>query len=351
MALYDRIADLPLAIETDERTSRRREIPGGSTRVTSTFVLLADDAFGAGEDVTYEAVDHEAMPDPPAFDFAGEYTVEEFSRRLEETDLFPTKPPERDVFRNYRRWALESAALDLALTQNDTDLASVLDRDLSPVRFVASDRVPDGDPTRVTDVLAVNPDCEFKLDPSEDWTEETFATLAATDAVSVLDLKGHYDDLEVGQQPSRELYRAVFETFPDAVVEDPAVDDGVRDLLEANRDRLSWDAPITGVEDVRDRPFSAQWCNIKPSRFGTIRSLFETIEYCERHDVRMYGGGQFELCVGRAHAQLLASIFYPDGPNDVAPRSYNEPDVRTELQTSPLEPPADPLGLEWTRLE
>lgn len=351
MTLYDRVADLPVTIETDERTSRSWEIADGSTRVTSTFVLLAGDEFGAGEDVTYEAVDHEVLPDPPIFDFAGEYTLAEFSQLLEETDLFPTKPPEREISRSYRRWALESAALDLALSQHGTTLASVLGRERSPVRFVASDRVPAGDTRRVTDLLAVNPDCEFKLDPSDDWTEETFETLAATDAVRVLDLKGHYDDPDVGQPPDPDRYRRVFETFPDAVVEDPAVDDAVRDLLAEHRDRLSWDAPITGVGDLRDRPFPVRWCNVKPSRFGTLRSLFETIEYCEAHDVRMYGGGQFELCVGRAHIQLFASLFYPDGPNDVAPRSYNEPAVREELPASPLEPPTDPVGLEWRHLE
>ena len=33
----------------------------------------------------------------------------------------------------------------------------------------------------------------------------------------------------------------------------------------------------------------------------------------------MYGGGQFELGHGREQIQRLASLFYADGPNDVAP--------------------------------
>lgn len=350
MTLYERIADLPLRIETDERTSRQWEVAGGDTRVTSTFVLLAGEEFGAGEDVTRERVDHEALPDPPIFDFSGAYTFEEFSRHLEDVDLFPTKPPECERSRDYRRWALESAALDLALKQNGTNLGSVLDRDYSPVRFVASYHVPDGDPTRVTDVLGVNPACEFKVDLHEAWTDDTFETLAGTDAVAVLDLNGHGDD-EVAQPPSVDRYQRAFETFPDAIAEDPAVDDSVRDLLESHSDRLSWETPITGVDDVRDRPFPVQWCSINPSQFGTVHSLFETIEYCEAHDINMYGAGQSELCVGRAHIQLLASIFYPNGPNDVAPRSYNEPEVRAELRASPLEPPAEPVGLEWRDLK
>ena len=55
----------------------------------------------------------------------------------------------------------------------------------------------------------------------------------------------------------------------------------------------------------------------------------------------MYGGGQFELGVGRRHIQALASLFYPDGPNDVAPREYNmgepRPGVAAEPSPSPEE--------------
>ncbi len=351
MTLYDHVADLSLTIETTDRTSRRREMAGELTRVTSTFVLLAGDQFGAGEDVTHDVVDHEVLPEPPVFDLTGEYTLEEFSRRLEDIDLFPTKPPERAISRTYRRWAVESAALDLALKQNNTTLASLLGRERSPVRFVASTPLPDGDPTRVEETLAVNPTCEFKLGPTAEWTEETFARLAATDAVRILDLKGQAEGFDGRQSPEADRYRRVFETFPDALVEDPAVSDDVRDLLAANADRLSWDAPIQGVADLRDRPFEPNWCTIKPSRFGTVRSLFETIGYCNEQGISMYGGGQFELCVGRGHIQLLASLFYPDGPNDVAPRAYNEPEVRSELIESPLEPPADPDGLDWKTLE
>ncbi|SEP10229.1 hypothetical protein SAMN04487948_11430 [Halogranum amylolyticum] len=351
MTLYDHVAGLPLSIAANDRTSRRREMADGRVRVTSTFALLSGETFGAGEDVTYDVVDHEALPKPPVFDFTGEYTFDEFSRSLDELDLFPEKPPEREESRNYRRWALESAALDLALKQNDETLASLLDRERSPVRFVASTPVPDGDTTRVQDILTVNPACEFKLDPTEAWTKDTFTTLAETGAVRVLDLRGQ-DEMTADDGPSlATLYRRIFETFPDAIIEDPTVTDDVQDLLPANVDRISWDAPVHCVDDLRERPFAPRWCNVKPSRFGTVRSLFETIEYCEAEDIQMYGGGQSELCVGRGHIQLLASLFYPDSPNDVAPRSYNEPDVRAELRASPLEPPANPAGMEWTQLD
>ncbi len=61
----------------------------------------------------------------------------------------------------------------------------------------------------------------------------------------------------------------------------------------------------------------------------------------------MYGGGQFELGVGRGQLQLLASLFYPDGPNDIAPRAYNLPTVPDEVPAPPLSPPSDVTGFRW----
>jgi hypothetical protein len=351
MTLYDCIADLPLTISGSDRTSRRREMAGEATRVTSTFVLLAEDEFGAGEDVTHEAVDHEALPDTLPFNFAGEYTFDEFSQSLEAVDLFPTKPPEREVSRAYRRWAVESAALDLALKQNDMTLASRFGRERSPVGFVVSTPIPDGDTTQVEEILAVNPTCEFALKPTDGWTTDTLARLAETDAVRVLDLSEQSDGNDDNQAPNPQLYRQVFETFPDAIVSDPVVSHDVHDLLAANSDRLSLGASVRSAEDIRDAPFEPDWCSIAPSRFGTVRSVLETIEYCTEQDIRMYGGGQCELCVGRGHIQLLASLFYPDGPNEVAPRAYNKPASKANLRSSPLEPPEDPTGMEWKQLE
>jgi len=78
---------------------------------------------------------------------------------------------------------------------------------------------------------------------------------------------------------------------------------------------------------------------VKTSRFGTVERLLECVEACEARVIRMYGGGQFELGVGRRHIQVLASLFYPDGPNDVAPGEYNTGSPRPGLLQSPLEPP------------
>ena len=64
--------------------------------------------------------------------------------------------------------------------------------------------------------------------------------------------------------------------------------------------------------------------------------LLDCIEECETRGIGMYGGGQFELGPGRRQIQLLASLFYADGPNDVAPSAYNEGPARPGLPQSPL---------------
>ncbi|MFB6196519.1 MAG: hypothetical protein ABEI80_10135 [Haloplanus sp.] len=352
MTAYDRLADLPLRIDATTRTRHERDTSSGFTRVTTVFELHGNGAVGRGEDVSYDVDDHDALLDVPdrALDDAlsGTYTFDGFSAALDEVDLFPTKAPERPSARKYRRWAVESAGLDLALRQADTDLASALGRSRDPVRFVASTRLGDPPTTdRVEAILDRHPELGLKLDPTSDWTADLIADLAATDAVRVLDLKGHYTGTDVDQPPDPDLYERVVSGFPDAIIEDPAITDATRDPIEGARDRVAWDAPITGVESVRDLPFEPRWLNVKPSRFGTVASLLATIEYARDRDIALYGGGQFELDVGRGHVQTLAAVFYPDAPNDVAPGGYNLPDLPADLPGSPLVPDDEAAGLAF----
>ncbi|WP_144904046.1 enolase-like domain-containing protein [Halobellus captivus] len=361
--LFDAVADLPLSIESAERTRRERDTSSGFLRVTTTFHLTGSEPeepetagsashggkhVGRGEDVSYDTADHDALADAPSFDFAGEYTFAEFSAYLDDVDLFPTKPPERETARHYRRWAVESAALDLALRQNDLSLASAVGRDPESLRFVVSTRLGDPPTTdRLEAILDTYPGTEFKLDPTPEWESGLIDAVAATDAVRILDLKGLYEGTEVDAEPDPTLYERLLDAFSDAVFEDPAFTDETRPLFDGAEGRVSWDYPITGVESVEALPFEPEWLNVKPSRFGTVESLFETIEWAEARDIDLYGGGQFELGVGRDHIQLLASLFYPDGPNDVAPGGYNDPDVAAGLPRSPLDAPRNELGFGW----
>ena len=344
---FDAVADLPITIESVECTRRDRDTSSGFVRTTTTVHLSGAGHTGRGEDVTYDTEDHDALAGVE-FDLAGEYTVASFSTALDDVALFPAKPPERESSRHYRRWAVESAALDLALRQNDLSLSAVVGRDPDPVRFVASMRLGDPPTTeRLDSVLGAYPGTEFKLDPTPEWDDDLIDAVAATDAVRILDLKGLYEGTRVDVEPDTDLYDRLLSAFPDAVVEDPGFTPETRPLFDGEEGRVSWDHPITGVASAEALPFEPAWLNIKPSRFGTIESLFGTIEWAEERGVTLYGGGQFELGVGRDHIQLLASLFYPDGPNDVAPGGYNEPTVASDLPSSPLAAPTNTAGLGW----
>ena len=166
--------------------------------------------------------------------------------------------------------------------------------------------------------------------------------IAATGRVRVLDLKGQYVGTVVDQPPDPRLYRAVVKTFPEAIIEDPALTDETQDALQGSEERLSWDAPIHSVADIEAR--DPRYVNIKPSRFGSVERLFDALDHCEARGITMYGGGQFELGVGRRQIQALASLFYPDSPNDVAPGEYNVGEPRPGLPQSPLPVPHQEPG-------
>ena len=84
--------------------------------------------------------------------------------------------------------------------------------------------------------------------------------------------------------------------------------------------------------------------NLKPSRFGSVKALFEAYEFCEQRGMGAYGGGQYELGVGRGHIQLLAALFHPNAPNDIAPGGYDELDPEPGLPGSPLDVDPSPRG-------
>jgi len=325
MSFWDSLAGLELRVDGYTLERRESATPSGWTRVTTVVAIDGDGVAGVGEDVTYEAESHDSVPSELML--AGTWTFADFSLFLDRFE---------ELAEGFRRWAFESAAFDLALRQNGLGLGDALGRPERPVRFVVSTRA---DPERW---LAVAPDLEFKLDAARDWDRDLLRRLRALDRVRVVDLKAYYRGTSVDLAPDHELYRAVAEELPDVVIEDAWLEDGCLEALAGAEDRLSFDAPVHSLADLNGLAVAPQWLNIKPSRFGTVRELFATIEAAEERGIRTYGGGQYELGPGRLHIQRLASVFYPDGPNDVAPSAYNEGEPREGLPQSPLPPPSGP---------
>jgi L-alanine-DL-glutamate epimerase-like enolase superfamily enzyme len=350
---YDRLAALPITVEGYELEDRDREYSPEFTRPSTIIHMRGAGEEGLGEDVVYDDLDHIAMRDAgPVHDLTGPGTLGELCELLGELDLFEGAPPVREPSRHYRRWAFESAALDLALRQNGLSFAEAVGREARPVTFVNSTRLSRGDaPSSAEPIrrrLANYPDLRFKLDPENDWTPELIAELAEIAAVDILDLKGLYRGTPVDVETDPELYAAVAEAWPNAYLEDPDLTEETRPVLEPHADRITWDAPLHSLEDVTSLERKPKAINSKPSRFGSLRELLSVYEHCEREGIAVYGGGQGEQGVGRGQIQYLASVFHPDTPNDVAPAGYNDPDPAPGLPTSPLDPSgASKTGFRW----
>ncbi len=348
MSTWERVAGLEVTIEDYSLEGLEEAVSSDFLRKSTLIRLQGGGREGLGEDVTYEAVDHDiAQAAGPSLALQGRFTIASFCEHLRSVELFP-EPPQREVSARYRAWAYESAALDLALAQAGQPLHAVLGRKPEPVRFVVSLRL--GEPPTLEPLrrrLDPYPGLRFKLDPTSSWDPELIAELVATDAVDSVDFKGLYTGTVVDQPADPVLYERVVTAFPQAWIEDPKLTPEIDALLAPHRDRFSWDAPIHSIEDIEALPYPPRMVNIKPSRLGGLRNLLEAYDYCAARDIGNYGGGQFELGVGRGQNQYLASLFHGDAPNDVAPTGFNLPVTPAGLPSSPLAPAPAPTGFRW----
>ena len=336
MSLYDAVRDMPLTVDGYALDGLEQDVSSGFLRKTTVIRLHGHGEMGFGEDVTYDALEHDVQQvRGPLLPLTGDWTLHTFSQHLAQQALFE-REPDQAASVDYRRWAFESAALDLALRQDGIALGDVLGRSATPVTFVVSMRL--GEPAttaRLRAWLELYPDLRFKLDATPDWSSELIGELAATGAVDSVDFKGQYHGTVVDTIPDAELYRRVVDGLPDAWLEDPALTPETEAVLEPHRDRVTWDAVIHSVADIEALRWPPRTVNVKPSRFGSVERLFAAYDHCAAHGIGVYGGGQFELGAGRGQIQLLASLFHPATPNDVAPGGFNL-DPQPGLAASPL---------------
>jgi L-alanine-DL-glutamate epimerase-like enolase superfamily enzyme len=338
MTLYERFAELRMHIDTYALEPLSQPLSDGRVRRTTVIRLRGGEEEGIGEDATPTEPEQLAFQAAPqTLPLAGDWTLESFSAQLDTLDLFPAPPPFPQL-RSFRRWAFESAALDLALRQAGRSLADAVGRIPQPVTFVNSLRLPEPDTIEpIRRRLQANPGLRFKLDPTLHWNAQLIERIAATGAVATLDLKGQYPPQAPIAQPANSLlYARLADAFPNAWIEDPALTPATDELLRPHRDRITWDAPIRTVADMEAMPYPPRAVNIKPARIGALHALLDVYDHCERGGIGMYGGGMFELGPGRDQIQYLASLFHPDAPNDTAPTAYNREELPGDAPTSPI---------------
>ncbi|MCW2928345.1 MAG: hypothetical protein JWM86_2313 [Thermoleophilia bacterium] len=353
---------LPLPVTVAELTTSQLELAGATSfsRIATIVELHGGGHIGRGEDIAYSADAQEALPAELAkLDLAGEWTVASLSAHLDtiRLDLPNGMGDDKD---GYHRWALEAAVIDLALRQRGVNLAELVDEEWQPVQVSLSMGLgspPSADVVRRW--VEQDPSVTFKLDASMAWTHDLVGELASIGhAVSTVDFKALYHGDWAENDYPVSLYRVVADGLPGAILEDARLDDEVLDAFDEDAlGRLAWDYPITAVADVPGIEGSTATfsdlrpgaINIKPSRFGTIGRLLDTIARCDAEGIPCYSGGQYELGIGRTQVQAIASLCYPDAPNDCAPVLFHgaSPEDAASMPLGPVTPPAGHLGFGW----
>ena len=339
--LWTAVRDLPIAVESSSFEVLLPSGPVGMEDFSTTQLRLQ----GRGEEGIGEQVglaDAQTSLRASEYPLIGEWeTLADFLAHVDTIDMWP-EPPEWELQRNWRRWTFESAALDLALRQSATRLSEVLGRTPRPVTFVNSFGLGDPPDTRkIAGRRALHPTVGFKLDVEPSWTQEIMDRVAAVEGVATIDFKGQYEREVEDETALLSMYERTLATFTEAVLEDPHDHPAVLELLTPVAGRVSYDAPITSVESIGATPIPVRIVNVKPCRVGRLQELSRLYDHCETAGIQMYNGGMGELGVGRGQAQLLASLFHPDAPNDIAPSEYNLEKQPPGLPPSPLDPAAD----------
>jgi hypothetical protein len=227
--------------------------------------LVGAGVDGLGEDISVFREDGTALHETRRpLPLEGAWTLAAFCEHLETLELWP-EPPEWDGALRFRRWAFESAALDLALRQAGHSLHDVLGLEPEPVRFVNSlglGKEPSIEPLRRR--LARSPGVRFKLDAEATWPPALVDEVAATGAVDTIDFKGQYG-LEVKDPEALgALYNHVLSAFPDAYLEDPHDLPEIAQRLGDQLERVSYDAPTRSADDIGATPLAARAVNVKP---------------------------------------------------------------------------------------
>jgi L-alanine-DL-glutamate epimerase-like enolase superfamily enzyme len=359
--LLEAVLVLPVRIE--RVTTSQLELGGATsfTRIATIVELHGDGEIGRGEDVSYSAETQQELPAAVAArdDLVGTWTIGSLAEHLDAQPLHTTGGIRMSDKPGYHRWAVESAALDLALRQRGTNLADLVGATWGAVTVSLSMGLgtpPSADVVRAW--LERDPSTTFKLDASMAWNHALVAELATCgEAVATVDMKALYHGDWIDNDYPTSLYEAVGHGLPGALIEDAKLGNDVLDALDEDAlRRLAWDYPITAPADVPGlRGSTARFSdlrpgavNIKPSRFGSLERLLGTIALCDAEGLPCYAGGQFELGIGRTHVQAIASLCFPDAPNDCAPVMFHgATPASDDVPLGPVVVPADHVGFGW----
>ena len=276
MTLWPRLAELPLVVEF-YALERIAAPPGsGYERVTTHVRLLGAGTDGLGEDIYDEQ--EALLAAGPSLPLAGEWTLGGFCDHLDTLALWPAEP-EWPLAHHFRRWAYESAALDLALRQAGRSLHEVLGLEPQPVGFVNSLGL--GDPPDRHDPPPPGPlpGLRFKLDAVADWTPAMWTSspppARSRPSTSRAATASTSTTLDALARPLRPRDHRL----PRRGARGPARPARGRRAARASPDRVSYDAPILTFDDLdASRPRARSTSSRR--RIGGLRALLDLYARC-----------------------------------------------------------------------
>ena len=353
MSTWHLLAELSLIVEDVEFDGRELGISEEFTRLTTRVLLRGAGHEGIGEDVVYDAPEQREYRAAGArLPLAGTWTLASFSAHLGELDLFQGKPPQRGAMsQDFRRWGLDTAALDLALRQVGAPLHAVVGTRAAAadVRRLDAPR-PAGRPGAGAPHSQALSSHTVQARPDQRWERRSSCDeLAATGAVDSLDFKGFYrgTPVDVRYRPGA-VSQICAETFPHGVARGPRPHR--RDAAGA---RSRTGTASRGTRRYTRSPTSSRssasraWSTSSPPASAASRSSATRTTTANGEGIGAYGGGQTELAEGRGQIQYLAALFHPDAPNDTAPTEFNFPDIPPGLPETPLDPAPHDIGFRW----
>ena len=329
----------------------RADVSSGFLRKSTLIHLSGGGEQGTGEDVTYDAPDHDVLR---AAGPRCRSPASGRSPRSASTSRAWTRPepPQREPSRNYRVWAYESAALDLALRQSSTSLhrrswAASRDRSRSSARCGST--TPRRRPTSAASPSASSATrrCASNSTRRRTGTSDVITALIDSGSVDSFDFKGLYEGTVVDAPRRSRLLPADRRDVPGRLDGGPQADPGDRrGAAPAPRpDHLGRQHPRRRRR--RRTPVRAADGQRQALALRTAaRAVPDVRHLCGARD-RHVRRRAVRARPGRGHIQLLASIFHPDTPNDVAPSGYNLVPPPDGLPASPLPVAAHETGLRW----
>jgi L-alanine-DL-glutamate epimerase-like enolase superfamily enzyme len=296
--LVDALSALPVHISSVRvRTGAvaLEDYPGGP-RPTSLIGLAGDGQVGFGENVAFDAAEHDR------FAAAAERAL---GAALGQPGLHVGEVlASLTGCSGYERAAVEAALVDLAMRQRGKTLAELTGISHGPLRFVESFAARRDPAAHVQRLRARGHNAALKIDVDPTWDGPTRQALARQPGIAILDFKGRGDTA---------LARAWAELLPTAILEDPPA--GVAALGGA---RVTRDAPLVNAGTVADTLRRCEGVNLKAPRMGGPLEVLRGLDLAWRIGGTRYLGGMFEVSVGRMQARQLAALYACDGPNDLA---------------------------------